>query len=58
MFLFAGFQCFGRWGRREMDFGKRKSEYKKRQRGCLRHGEAFGYRNPKAKLNWKVNTDF
>lgn len=24
-----GFQHFGRWGRKEMGFGKRKSEYKK-----------------------------
>lgn len=42
VFTSAGFQCFGRQGRREMDFGKKKRSLNiKRQRACQRHGEAF-----------------
>lgn len=57
VFVSAGFQCFGRQERREMDFEK-KNPNNKRRRACQRHGEAFGCRSPRAKLNWKVNIDF
>lgn len=60
VFTSAGFQCFGRQGRREMDFGKKKkkkSEYKK-AKSLPKAWGSFCCRSPKAKLNWTVYIDF